>query len=250
MIRLLIISDLILLMVLISSIACGQVIDLDEEQESLTQDKFEKSTMYYISPGDFGYQLGLRNMYNLIESSLEIEPNDFTRFVGFGMGLKRKAMYYNFYAAFQPFTSPIVKTSGTLRTVADFSTVFAEITAGRAIISTDRHNVVLKGGLGLFGNEIQIRRFTTDSFDLNRIGIGQGTAWPLLEHYSGTYDIALELIPRPVRTLAVMASFQLGYKGSIGSPNWMSPDAFLFNSISDRISMVYLRMSLVISRQY
>lgn len=248
MYRFLIIPFVILF--LLAAEGSAQVIDLDDEQELVAPDKFEKSTMYYISPGDFGYQMGFGNMHELMVNSLDIDPNKFIRFVGFGLGWKRKAMYYNFYAAFQPFTRPLVKTSGNLRTVADFSTVFAEITVGRAIVTTDRHNIILKGGLGLFGNELQLRRYNTDSFDLNNFGIGQGTAWPLLEHYSGTYDVAVELIPHPIRTLAVLASFQLGYKGSIGSPNWMSPDAFLSNSITDRVSMVYLRLSLVISRQY
>lgn len=240
----------VVVFVLLVTEGSAQVIDLVEEEELKVPEKFEKSNMYYISPGDFGYQMGFGNMNDLLVNSLELDPQQFIRFVGFGLGWKRRAMYYNFYAAFQPFTNPIVKTSGNLRTVADFSTVFAEFTVGRAIISTDRHNIVLKGGLGLFGNELQLRRYTTDSFDLNNFGLGQGTAWPLMEHYSGTYDVALELIPHPVRTLAVLASFQLGYKGSIGSPNWMSPDAYLYNSITDSVSMIYLRLSLVISRQY
>lgn len=226
----------------------GQVIDLDGDPAEI--ESFEKSTMYYISPGDFSYQMGNGNMYDLLNTSLEIDPNRFMRFVGFGIGWRRKAMYYNFYVAFQPIKSPIVKTSGNLRTVADFSTVFAELNIGRAIISTDRHNLVLKGGLGLVGNEIRIRQYTTSFFDPNNIGIGQGTAWPMFEHYSGTFDIGLELIPKSIRPLSVLASFQLGYKGSIGSPNWMSPDAVFSNNVSDRVDMIYLRISMVISRQY
>ena len=115
----------------------GQVIDLDEEPKEVPIEGFDKSTMYYISPGDFGYQMGYGNMYDLLDKSLEIDPYRFMRFVGFGIGWRRKAMYYNFYVAFQPITRPIAKTSGNLRTVADFSTVFAELTVGRTVISTD-----------------------------------------------------------------------------------------------------------------
>lgn len=238
------------ILVLLATESSGQVIDLDEEQELIATEKFEKSRMYYISPGDFGYQLGFSNMNDKLVNLLEIDPGRYMRFVGFGLGWRRKAMFYNFYAAFQPIRSPIVQTSGTLRTVVDISTVFAELTVGRAIIATDRHNIILKSGLGLFGNEIQIRQYTSSIFDLDNVMLRRGYAWPKLEHYSGTFDIAVEYIPQLVRQLSVLPSFQLGYKGSIGSPNWMSPDAVLSNTISDRVDMIYLRISLVISRQY
>lgn len=71
----------------------GQVIDLDEKPAELPLDGFEKSTMYYISPGDFGYQMGYGNMVDLLENSIDIDPNRFMRFVGFGIGWRRKAIY-------------------------------------------------------------------------------------------------------------------------------------------------------------
>lgn len=250
MIRFLIVFNSFFLLLLYCRPVSAQVIDLDKEQELLAPDKFEKGTMYYISPGDFGYQLGLRNMYSRLGNFLETDPSSFNRFVGFGIGWKRKALFYNLYVAFQPFTTPIINTSGNVRTVADFSSNYADLTIGRAIYSTQSHDLILKGGLGFFGNVIQVRQYNSNNFDLDNLWSAQGTAWPLLEHYSGTFDFALEYIPKPIRSLSVVPSFQLGYKGSVGSPNWGSPDAFLTNTISDRSDMIYLRISLVVFRQY
>ncbi len=228
----------------------AQVIDLDEEQEVLAQDKFEKSTMYYISPGSFNYQMGYGNMLDKLENSLGLNPSRFTNPIAVGLGWRRKVMFYNLLVATPVFTYPIVETSGNVKTVAELSTTYAELTVGRAVVSNDRYNLILKGGVGFFGSQVQIREYSSGSFDLDNPGLGLGTAWPLLEHYSGTFDIAFEYVPQTLRPLSIMPSFQLGYKAGIGSSTWGSSDAVLANSISDRVSLIYLRVSLVISRQY
>ncbi|TVP53525.1 MAG: hypothetical protein EA341_00855, partial [Mongoliibacter sp.] len=167
MIRFLIVVNSFLLVLLCCRPVSAQVIDLDEEQELSTSEKFDKSNMYYISPGDFGYQMGLGNMYSRLGNFLETDPSSFNRFVGFGIGWKRKALFYNLYAAFQPFTTPLINTSGNVRTVADFSSTYADLTIGRAIFSTQSHDFILKGGLGFFGNVIQVRQYTSNNFDLD-----------------------------------------------------------------------------------
>jgi len=236
--------------ILLASHVSAQVIDLDDEQELIAPDEFTNSTMFYLSPvGTFGYQFGYRNMIGILNSSLDLNPILLSELTALGAGWRNGLMFYNFHGAFTAFPQSTIQDSGPNRTVFNSSIYYAEFSVGRAVVSNDRYYLILRGGLGFIGSQFRIRQYDQANFDFENFASGKGVAWPDLVHASGTFDFAIEYMPRALRALSVIQSGQLGYKGGIGSPAWRSPDARLVNPVSDRVSMIYLRASVVISKQ-
>jgi hypothetical protein len=248
MIRLYILTAFIFTL-LVSQVS-AQVIDLDEEQELTAPDFYNNSTMFYLSPiGTFGYQFGYRNMVGILNSSLDLNPILLSELTAFGVGWRNGSMFYNFHGAFTAFPQTTIQDSGPNRTVFNSSIYYAEFSMGRAVVSNDRFYLILRGGLGFFGSQFRIRQYDQTNFDFENFASGTGVVWPELVHASGTYDFSIEYMPRALRVLSVIQSAQFGYKGGIGSPTWRSPDARLVNPVPDRVSMIYLRASVVISKQ-
>jgi len=236
--------------VLLASPVLAQVIDLDEEQELIAPHELTNSTIFYLSPiGTFGYQFGYRNMIGILNNSLDLNPILLSELTAFGVGWRNGLMFYNFHGAFNSFPQTTIQDSGPNRTVFNSSTYYAEFTVGRSLVSNDRFYLILRGGLGFLGSQFKIRQYDQTNFEFENFASGTGIAWPDLVHASGTYDFSIEYMPRALRTLSVIQSAQLGYKHGIGSPAWRSPDARLVNPVSDRVSMIYFRASVVISKQ-
>lgn len=236
--------------ILIGIQVSAQVVDLDEEQDANMPDHFDKSTMYYLSPlGTFSYQMGNRNMAGILDNRLDLKPNFFSESTALGIGWRNKLMFYNIHAAFSAFSSNTIQNSRNYKTILNDSHVFAEFLVGRAIVANDRYFLILKGGIGFLESQYQIRQYDHSNFNFDDFATASGVAWPDLKHVSGTFDIALEYMPRALRTLSVMQSVQFGYKRGIGETIWRSSDALLINPVSDRVSILYLRASVVISKQ-
>jgi len=228
----------------------GQVIDLDKEPEVLSSGTFSKSTMYYLTPfSSFSYNIGYSNMHQKLNTELDLNQRKFGENISTGMGWRKKQMFYNFTIAVPPFSSIVGIQNGNARTIAETKDVYFDFTVGHAIVSNDRYFLILRAGAGIQARSIQLTQIYGGTFDLNDLSNPPGNAWPRLDHISGTWDVAVEILPRAFRTLSVLQSLQMGYKGGIGSPVWRSSDMNIENSLSDRVSILYLRFSVVISRE-
>jgi hypothetical protein len=228
----------------------AQTIDLDEEEGMDFPILSERSTYYYFTPmGTFGLQLGHQAMQRRLDNSFGLKMNRLTDYSGVGIGWRRNLMFYNFNFYFPAIASVNFDRSSSGSTIIESRDFFGDFSIGRAIVANDHHFIILRAGLGVVGRELSITQYDGSSFDFNNFRAGNGQAWPRLEHISGTLDIGLEYLPRALRAVSAMESIQLGYKTGIGSPRWRSSDATLVNSFGDRVSLIYLKAAVVISRE-
>lgn len=228
----------------------SQVTNLDEKPNDVVLNTFDKSTMYYFSPvSSFGVSLGHNAMRDKMDSELGLSQSRLIEFIGFGMGLRNKRMFYGFHLGISALSGLSESDVGNLTNKSQTSDTFFDLSVGRALVSTPQYYLILRAEGGVYYRSIQISQFDQGTFDLNDFGNFPGRAWPEMEHISGTLGIAVEYLPRAFRSLSVLESIQLGYKTGIGAPNWNSPDLTLTNSFSDRTSMLFIKVLVVISKE-
>jgi hypothetical protein len=229
----------------------GQVIDLDEEPTEESLQTFEKSTMFYLSPvSSFSYNFGYNNLDQKLNSEFRLNQRRLIEFIGVGIAWRKKQMFYNFFMALPPFPASVSNQRGDILTIADSRDVYFDFKIGNAFVANDRYNLILHAGAGFQARSLNIRQVDRRSFDLNDLPNNpRNMAWPQLDHLSGTWDVAVEYLPRAFRPLSVLNSVHLGYKGGIGTPKWKSQEVNIQNSFSDRVSVLYLKVMVVISRE-
>lgn len=233
-----------------SSNVFSQVTNLDEEPNDVVLKTYDKSRMYYLSPvSSFGVSLGHNAMRDKMDSELGLGQSRLVEFIGIGFGWRNKRMFYGFHLGIPPFASSSENTLGNLTTKSLTRDGFFDLSVGRALVSTPQFYLILRAEGGVHYRSLQITQFDQGAFDLNDFRNAPGRAWPEMEHISGTLGLSVEYLPKAFRPLSVLESIQLGYKTGIGSPNWNSPDLLLTNSFSDRTSMLFLKVMVVISRE-
>lgn len=228
----------------------SQATNLDEEPNDFVLNTFDKSTMYYFSPvSSFGLNLGHNAMRDKMDTELGLGQSRLIEFNGLGMGLRNKRMFYGFHFGVSALSGVSKSVVGNLTNKSQTSNGYFDISVGRALVSTAQYYLILRAEGGVHYRSIQISQFDQGAFDLNDFGNAPGRAWPEMEHISGTLGIAVEYMPKAFRPLSVLESIQFGYKTGIGAPDWKSPDLTLVNSFSDRTSMLFLKLMVVISRE-
>ncbi|WP_194775723.1 hypothetical protein [Pararhodonellum marinum] len=229
----------------------GQVIDLDVEPEEELLETFEKSTMFYLSPvPSLSYNFGYNNMNQKLNAEFDLNQRRFIEFIAAGIAWRKKDMFYSIFGAFPIFPTTASVQNRPVRTFVDTRDVFFDFKIGKAVVANDRYYLILHAGAGFQARSLYLRQVDSRSFDLNDLPNNPPNfAWPKLDHFSGTYDVAIEYLPRAYRPISVMQSVQLGYRGGIGTPMWRSSEVNIQNSFSDRVSALYLRVLVVISRE-
>ncbi|WP_332913762.1 hypothetical protein [Algoriphagus boritolerans] len=223
---------------------------MDEEPNDVVLNTFDQSTMYYLSPvSSFGISLGYNAMRDKMDTELGLSQKRLVEFIGMGMGWRNRRMFYGLHLGTSALSGLSKSVVGNLTNKSQTSDTFFDLSVGRALVSTPQFYLILRAEGGLHVRSLQITQIDQGAFDLNDFGNAPGIAWPEMEHISGTLGVAVEYMPKAFRPISVLESIQFGYKTGIGAPDWRSPDLTLANSFSDRMSMLFLKVMVVISRE-
>ncbi|WP_143962898.1 hypothetical protein [Litoribacter populi] len=228
----------------------AQVISLDEAPEDEISAPFDKSFMLMAFPlSSYLYHTGYENMGNHLKSFGGLENPRFFENIGFGVGWRKKNLFYNINASLPLFTQRDEVSLVSMTRIMESRDSNFDLSVGYAIIPSDQFYWILRAGIGLYFREMSVKEISNVPYDFRDFSTPEGTAWPQLDHRNLTLDVAFEMLPKAMREVAMLQSFQLGYKHGIGSPRWRSAEANLVNPIRDRVSLFYLRGLIVISRE-
>ncbi|MBT0809685.1 hypothetical protein KIH41_00150 [Litoribacter ruber] len=228
----------------------AQTISLDELQEEEIYIPSDKSFMILTFPlSTFSYQTGYENMQSRLNSIGGLEQPKLFEHVSFGVGWRRKNLFYNLNASFPIFSQRKEISAGSMTRSVEVRDGNLDFTIGYALLPSERFYWIIRSGLGYHFREMNLKEVSSTPFDLEDFRNPVGTSWPQLEHQSITWDIAFEMMPKAMRKVSVLQSAQLGYKYGLGSPQWKSQETTLVNPIRDRVSTFYLRALIVINKE-